>query len=287
MWVHVWQFVIGGLMLAAVAAWAVVPPTDRHLALFAHVYDVEVTPANRRLLAGAILWSRCWRIGGAVLAWGAVALIERITHDDRDWGLVPLAVGCAVGGTIGEWVRPRSAPSGQRRASLRPRSITDYVRPWVVVAILVLLGLSIICTAIYAALWPIEETPWPWAPRPIVLAGIVLGGLALTGATALVGTAVARRPQPTGDQSLDAAHHAVRSAALVSLSGNAMMAAAGTAYVAGVRVSNYGDGVVATLGSVATFGSMIGGFVGFMLAIRSIPRYAPFWRRLPAVPQAS
>ena len=73
----------------------------------------------------------------------------------------------------------------------------------------------------------------------------------------------------------------------MSLSGNAMMAAAGTAYFAGVRVYNYGDGVVATLGSFATFGSLIGLVVGFTLAIRSIPRYAPFWRRLPTVPQAS
>jgi len=287
MLLSVWQFVIYGLLVAAVAAWAVVPPTDRHLALFAHVYEIEVTPANRRLLSSAILWSRCWRIGGAVVALVAVGVIDLIADNDPDWGLLPIAVGCAVGGTIGEWMRPRSTPGGRRRASLRPRGMTDYVRPWVVRSVLAFLGLAGTCAAIYAAIWPVEDRTWPWAPQPMVMGGIVLGGIAFTALTVLVGTAVARRPEPTGEASIAAVHHAVRSAALVSLSGTALMAASGTAYFSGIRANQYADGVASQIGGITTWASVLGMFVGLMLSIRSIPRFAPFWRRLPPVPQAT
>lgn len=264
-----------------------IPPTDRHVALFAAAYEVEVTPTNRRLLSAAILWSRCWRVGGAMVAVVAVQVIDLITHGDSDWGLVPLAIGCAAGGTIGEWVRPRPASTGRRTASLRRRGLTDYVRPWVVAAVAGFLVLAIACTATYAFLWPVDDASWPWAPRPQVLSAIVLGGVLLTGLTTLLGTAVARRPEPTGEVDMVAARHAVRSAALISLSGNAMMAAAGTAFFVGTRVATYGDGGIATLGSLTTFASLAGIFVGLMLSLRAIPRYAPFWRRLPPVPQAS
>ncbi|MEY4231360.1 MAG: hypothetical protein RLZZ362_2209 [Actinomycetota bacterium] len=284
-----WQFVIYPLAIAAVASGAVVPPTDRHLALFAHVYEIEVTPANRRLLSSAIRWSRCWRIGGAVVAMVAGVVIDLIADNDLNWGLFPIAVGCAVGGTIGEWVRPRSAPRGRRRASLRPRGMTDYVRPWVVSSVLAFLALAGTCAAIYAAIWPVDDRTrtWPWAPRPMVMGGIVLGGLVLTALTVLVGTAVARRPEPTGEASIAAVHHAVRSAALVSLSGTALMAASGTAYFSSLRVYQYADGAASTIGSITTWTSGLGMLVGLMLSIRSIPRFAPFWRRLPPVPQAT
>lgn len=165
--------------------------------------------------------------------------------------------------------------------------MTDYVRPWVVSSVLAFLALAGTSAVIYAAIWPVEDRTWPWAPRPMVMGGIVLGGIAFTALTVLVGTAVARRPEPTGEASIAAVHHAVRSAALVSLSGTALMAASGTAYFAGFRVYRYADGVAYQLGSITTWTSLLGMLVGLMLSIRSIPRFAPFWRRLPPVPQAT
>ena len=230
------QVLIWVCALAVVVSLAEVPPTARHLGLFAKTYELEVTPTNRCLLSSYIMWIRAWRLGGAVVVFVGLEVWQRVGETTFDWGVAPLAVGYALGATVGEWLRPRPPTTWPRKASLRPRTVTEYVRPWVLAAIGVCSVLAVACTAIYAV------------------------------------------------------HHAIRSASLVSLSGLALMGSAMVAYFVAVRVSWYGDDLPWPLRRIGGYGAVVsslGALVGFGLSFRAIPRFAPFWHRLPPVPEAA
>lgn len=110
------QVLISICVVTAVVSLAALPPTARHLGLFADAYELEVTPTNRGLLSSYILWSRAWRIGGAVLVFVGLRIWESVGGPQSNWGFLPIAVGYALGATVGEWLRPRPAASGPRRA---------------------------------------------------------------------------------------------------------------------------------------------------------------------------
>ena len=286
------QVLISICVVAAVVSLAALPPTARHLGLFADAYELEVTPTNRGLLSSYILWSRAWRIGGAVLVFVGLRIWESVGGPQSNWGFLPIAVGYALGATVGEWLRPRPAASGPRRASLRPRSITDYVRPWVLVAIGVCSVLTVACTAIYASMGPIgaERYPSSWTPAPLSMVAVGGGSLALTVVILWLGSRIARRPQTAGQPDINAVHHAIRSASLVSLSGMALMCSAMTTYFVAVRVSWYGHDLPWPLRRIGGYGAAVSGLgaiVGFGLSFRAVPRFAPFRRRLPPVPEAA
>lgn len=279
-------------VIVAVVKGVVLPPTARHLGLFAETYELEVTPSNRGLLSSYIMWIRAWRLGGAVVVFVGLAVWQRFGGTEFDWGLAPIAVGYALGATVGEWLRPRPPATGPRKASLRPRTITEYVRPWVLVAIGVCSVLAVVCTAIYASMGPIgaERYSSSWTPAPLSMVAVGGGSLAFTLLVLWLGSRVARRPQPAGQPDIDAVHHAIRSASLVSLSGLALMCSAMVAYFVAVRVSWYGDHLPWPLRRIGGYGAVVSGLgalVGFGLSFRAIPRFAPFWRRLPPVPEAA
>jgi hypothetical protein len=286
------QVLIWVCALAVVVSLAGVPPTARHLGLFAKTYELEVTPTNRCLLSSYIMWIRAWRLGGAVVVFVGLEVWQRVGGTTFDWGVAPLAVGYALGATVGEWLRPRPPATGPRKASLRPRTITEYVRPWVLVAIGVCSVLAVVCTAIYVAIGPIgpERYSNSWTPAPLSMVALIGGSLAFTVVILWLGARIARRPQPAGQPDIDAVHHAIRSASLVSLSGLALMGSAMVAYFVAVRVSWYGDDLPWPLRRIGGYGavvSVLGALVGFGLSFRAIPRFAPFWRRLPPVPEAA
>ena len=283
--------VLKGVCILAVAmSWAAVPPTARHFSLFAQVYELDVTPTNRRLLASYIMWVRAWRIGGAVVVYGALGIWALVGTTKHNWGLAPFGVGYALGATVGEWLRPRPPASGPRRASLRPRSITEYVRPWVLISIATLSVLAIACTAIYASMDTVstELAGSTWIPAPLAMAAISAGALGFTAAILWLGARIARRPQPAGHPDIDAVHHAIRSASLVSLSGLALMSSAVAANFVAQRVSSFGGDLpwpLRYIGGVSNLIAILFAVIGFLLSFRAIPRFAPFRRQLPTVPE--
>jgi hypothetical protein len=162
----------------------------------------------------------------------------------------------------------------------------------VLVAIGVCSVLAVACTAIYASMGPIgpERYSNSWTPAPLSMVALIGGSLAFTVLVLWLGARIARRPQPAGQPDIDAVHHAIRSASLVSLSGLALMGSAMVAYFVAVRVSWYGDDLPWPLRRIGGYGavvSVLGALVGFGLSFRAIPRFAPFWRRLPPVPEAA
>ena len=283
--------VLKGVCILAVAmSWAAVPPTARHLGLFAQVYELEVTSTNRRLLTSYIMWIRAWRIGGAVVVYGVLGVWALVGTTKHDWGWGPIAIGYALGGAVGEWRRPRPQGTGPRRASLRPRSITEYVRPWVLLAIGACSVIAVACTAIYASMDAIdaERGRSTWYPSPLTMAAVIAGALALTAAILWLGAHIARRPQPAGQPDIDAVHHAIRSSSLVSLSGLALMSSAVGAGFVAQRVSWFGSDLpwpLRHIGGVGSLVALILAGIGFMLSFRSIPRFAPFRRHVPKVPE--
>jgi hypothetical protein len=289
------ELILGALavcVIVAVVKGVVLPPTARHLGLFAETYELEVTPTNRGLLSSYIMWIRAWRIGGAVVVFVGLGVWQRVGGTTFDWGVAPLAVGYALGATVGEWLRPRPPASGPRKASLRPRTITEYVRPWVLAAIGVCSVFAVVCTAIYASMGPIgpERYSNSWTPAHLTMVALIGGSLAFTVLVLWLGARIARRPQPAGQPDIDAVHHAIRSASLVSLSGLALMCSGLVAYFVAVRVSWYGDDLPWPLRRIGGYGAVVSGLgalVGFGLSFRAIPRFAPFWRRLPPVPEAA
>ena len=201
-----------------------------------------------------------------------------------------LGVGYALGATVGEVFRPRPAPPDRRRASLDVRSITDYVRPWVLVGMAMSTVALILTLLRYLQLDALHvdrvDPPWVELDRTaaIVLTTVLVLG---AGITVVLGQFLARRPQRVESGEIAAVEHAIRSSAIVSLSGcGLMLTGAGTMFLA-MRVSWLASGTDVAFrslhGWVHVFG-FLATFTGLMLSWRAIPRFAPFWRRLPAVP---
>lgn len=284
------QGVIVVLIGVALFNGALVWPTDRHLALFGSAYEVPITPDNRRPLAMYIWWSRAWRIGGAVVAFVIAQIVEAITDTTDLAGVLVLGVGYALGATVGEVFRPRPTRPDRPRASLDVRSITDYVRPWVLVAMAASAAATIVALARFLQLDAIHvdrvDPPWVELDRTtaIVITAVLLLG---AGITVVLGQFLARRPQRVESSEIAAVEHAIRSSAIVSLTGcGLMLTGVGTMFLA-TGVSWLASGTEVALRSLHGWVHVIGffaTFTGLMLSWRAIPRFAPFWRRLPAVP---
>jgi hypothetical protein len=285
------------LVLIAVAVFngALAWPTDRHLTLFASTYEIPVTAANRTPLARYIWWSRAWRIGGAMLAFVVARIIEAFNDPTGfvDYaGVLALGVGYAIGATVGEAFRPRPARPDRPQASLDVRSITDYVRPWVLIAVAVSTVTLIVTLLRFLRLEGLDprarrrDPMWVGLDPPTAIALVTLLVLG-AGATLLLGQFLARRPLRIESSEIAAVEHAIRSSAIVSLTGcGLLLTGVGTAFFM-VQVSWLSSdtdialrslhGWIHAIGLVATF-------TGLMLSWKSIPRFAPFSRRLPAVP---
>ena len=284
------QGVIVGLMAVALFNGALAWPTDRHLAMFGSAYEVPITPHNRTPLAMYIWWSRAWRIGGAAVAFVVATIIEAVSDTTDLAGALVLGVGYAVGATAGEAFRPRPAQTDRPRASLEVRSITDYVRPWVLVAIAISTVTTILSLARFLQLDALrgdrDDLSWVELDRTtaIVVASILLVG---AGTTVALGQFLARRPLRVEAADLAAVDHAIRSSAVVSLTGcGLLLTGAGTMFLA-TRVSWLSSGTDVAWRWLHGWLHVVGffaTFTGLMLSWRAIPRFAPFWRRLPSVP---
>ena len=280
------------VVLAAVAIFngALAWPTDRHLALFSSTYEVPITTANRKPLAMYIWWSRAWRIGGAVLAFVIARIIEAFNDSTDFAGVLVLGVGYAVGATVGEAFRPRPPRPDRPQASLDVRSITDYVRPWVLIGMAVSTVTLIVALLRFLQLDALQgdrdDPSWVELDRT---AAIVITCLLVLGAgtTVVLGQFLARRPQRVESNEIAAVEHAIRSSAIVSLTGcGLMLTGVGTA-VFMLRISWLSSGTDIALRSLHGWFHAIGlvaMLTGLVLSWKAIPRFAPYWRQLPAVP---
>jgi hypothetical protein len=118
-----------------------------------------------------------------------------------------------------------------------------------------------------------------WMPSPGALAAVVVGALAACTVQVAVATLIARRPLPSSDDAdADAANHAIRSAAIMSLTGCSLMTASLTASIVMMRVSAVAGGqhdVFSNLHGPAHVVALLGVLVGWGLSMRSIPRFLP------------
>jgi hypothetical protein len=284
------QGVIVVLMAVALFNGALAWPTDRHLALFGSTYEVPITATNRRPLAMFIWWSRAWRIGGAVLAFVVARIIEAFSGTTDVAGVLVLGVGYALGATVGEAFRPRPARPDRPQASLDVRTITDYVRPWVLVAMAVGAVSMLLTLARFLQLdaLPRDRDDPPWIELDRTVAIVITSLLVLgAGTTVVLGQFLARRPQRVESSDIAAVEHAIRSSAIVSLTGCGLMLTGVGTVVLMMRISWLSGGTDIALRSLHGWFHAIGlvaMLTGLVLSWKSIPRFAPYWRQLPTVP---
>lgn len=183
----------------------------------------------------------------------------------------------------------RRDPTG-RRASLDVRSITGYVRPWVLVAMAVSAVSTLLSLARFLELdaFPSDRDDPSWVELDRTTAIVITSLLVLgAGTTVVLGQFLARRPQRIESNEIAAVEHAIRSSAIVSLTGcGLLLTGAGTMFLM-MRVSWLTGGTDVVFRSLHGWVHVFGfaaTFVGLMLSWKSIPRFAPYWRQLPAVP---
>ena len=256
-----------GTVFAAVVLTGFRRPSDRVIALFSEVYAVPITPINRRLVEHYVRWSRTGRLLGLVGGFG----VSLVMPEDRQ--LLWPVVGYGLGAVLAELLRP-SVPGSS--ATLRRRRLTDYVGSEFVVV----LGLNatLVCVGLVVGL--LTRTGPPVSTETLGLA-------CASGAYLLLATVAARRiisaPQPVAGRDLDATEHAVRSSALIALVGLAYLAVGQLGVVVWQLTL---DGSWRRLGAIVSVVVGLSATAGVFMTFRSLPRFAPFWRRLPQIAPA-
>jgi hypothetical protein len=271
-------------------------PSNRSVAAFAKTYSVPLTSHNVEQLRRYIRWTRRWRLGG-VVAFNifAAAYVIVTEREPMHWAF-PLVLGYSVGSLLAELFRPVDRPAQTSTATLSQRRIGDYVAPGFLIAVGVMFVTSLVPAA-YLLLTN-EQRPWtgragPPGVRPqdwyviaLVAVAAVMALLCRFGGRTLAQASV---PADTPDR--QAARHAIRSAAIMSVVG-------GTTMVIGV----IGAKLASTATTINSFGAHsstmswlmtmcvsicgLGAFGGAMLTLTTIPRVALFSGALPSVPLA-
>lgn len=266
------------VVVVAVALAGFGRPSDTTLAAFSDTYSVPVDEESRPLLEKYIRGSRSLRMVGVALGLATGSAVLALT--DQSVNMTGYgAIGYGLGAVTYESFRRAPGPGG---ATLARRRLDDYVAPMIN-------RLLYAVTAFGIASWALS---FMYAPDPAAASRFELNGYRVAGAVsigclvlaALAGRRIIRSPQPVISRSIDAAQHAVRTAGLISLVGLSLMASGVLAF-GGVEVVQGDPPLAVTIGlgwlgvPLAVLASML----GFFLTIRSLPRFAPFWRRLPPI----
>lgn len=271
------SLVFGGIVLTGFGR-----PSATALALFSDTYSVPVTDENRALLERYIRGSRSLRMVGVLIATGLLGLVMATTDDSTN-ATFYLGTGYGLGAVAYEL--GRRAP-GSGAAALSTRRLDDYVNPLIN---RLLLAIVVVGVAAYSLTLGFE-------PQPDANASVQVDGFRALGAAAIGGLFVAlvagrriiRGPQPVISPAIDAAQHAIRTAGLMSLVGLALMTGSILCLGGFQLQQSHAPSWLATV--VVAAGAplgIVGSLVGFFLAIRSLPRFAPFWRELPDVEPAA
>lgn len=285
-------------VLPALALWTIIRrPSDRSVAAFAESYEVPLTAGNVEQLRRYIQWTRRWRVGGAIISFVAAAIVAAFRRESAGNPWLVVVIGYSLGSLLGELFRPAERISGSALASLHRRRISDYVvRRFLLVTVLTAVA-SLLPAAFLLASNPqrswvepsrfdgLRERPQDWFVLTLVSV------IAITSIGCWVGCRMlAQAPMPADTPDRLAVRHAIRTAAILSVVGGATMIVGGV----GAKLGNAatlldGDATKSFqwILNIAWFGCLLATLWGGLLTLTSIPRFAPFSGRLPAIPPAA
>lgn len=277
--------IVLGAVLVGVVLTGFVRAGDTAVALFADAYSVPIDGHSRDLVERYVTSSRRFRLMGVL--GGIGFLVGYAVLNDGGTEIVgPLATGYGVGAATFEAVR---RPPKGGVASLARRRLYDYVRRPFVIGLWLTAGAA---SAVFAmALLFGGDLDAEDAARIEVFGGrsqtettvIGVASLAVTLLLASLARRIVRSPQPVVVASVDAAQHAIRSAGLISLVGLMFWAVTGVGSAGtALAVDPESPGWLRAMGWSLLPVVLTTSVVGFFLTVRSLPRFAPFWRPLPA-----
>lgn len=264
-------------------------PTDRHVALFAGLHAVPLTPATERALRSHIRWRRIWRFTGA-----AVAAPIAVAAGDGDGNTLLLAIagGWAIGSLVAELTAPRPARSRRVSASLERRSAASYVQPWLLVAT----GLAGALAVTQVVVLLVREAPGGWfvyepgtqpsdLPERATLWSALVAALLLCAIGWYAARRAALAPSPPGDPEQEAVRHAIRSSSVMTIVGSTLMGlgalgtwAAGAATLADTLDAPWWR----WFNNISFLLCLLAAVAGFFLSLRAVPRW--FGRRAAPAP---
>ncbi|MEM9200009.1 MAG: hypothetical protein AAGC53_00035 [Actinomycetota bacterium] len=257
-------------------------PSETTIALFSEMYEVPVTAESRPIVERYIRGSRSVRMVGVFIGASAMVAVTATTDGSTN-ATFYLSVGYGLGAVAYELFRRAPGSGG---ANLARRHLDDYLHP-------LINRLTYITTAVgvtvYVLHFIVDHEPDPLATIQIVEYRTI-GTVALAGllAAAVAARRIIQAPQPVISPAVDAAQHAIRSAGLMSLIGLSLMAA-GIVNVGAVEVGR--SDAPALLGDIVSWVGMtlavVALILGFFLTVRSLPRFAPFWRKRPVIEPAA
>ncbi len=294
------QVALSLLWVVVVGVALVRRPTDHSVAAFAKTYAVTLTPGNVDELRSYIWWTRCWRIGGAMVVLALMISVAAIMGDPVEFSWYSLIAGYAMGALIGELVRRNPGHDGPALASMQRRTTVDFVNRSLISALVVVTGAAAFIGAwvlwhrrssdgwFANAVWsgPRAEGPMTtWFVAALTATCVLVPAVAWFGIRRLV-----RAPIPAAQPDRQMVRHAIRTSAIMSVIGGATMAAAGI----GLRLQSEaswpagGDhALLRLLVVVATFVCALSVMWGALLTLTAVPRFAPLAGRLPLVPPGS
>lgn len=220
-----WAFVGVGAMVGLVGlVLAVMPPNATRLEAWARRYGFSLTVANRSLVGRYLRGKRTMQVAGAAIGFLASPLYVGITG--RPFPLGDSWVALAVGGylvatVVAEATFLRRSPATHvRRATLSPRTLSDYVPSATIWVIRILPLVAVALSVVYAVVPKDPQRSLDPSVAFLLIASVVLVAFAIAIEATL--RAIVARPQPATSEDVVAADDAVRASSIHGLSGAAV-----------------------------------------------------------------
>lgn len=289
------SIIIPVVAVLLLAAWvAVGRASENQVGGFAELYRVDVVDGNAELIRDSLTRTRRFRAIGAALS--VITLMVVDAGSVNFWSMVgAVAAGFAIGSLVDELTQQHPT-AGVVAASLEHRSLRTYVERWVLVfvglMVVVLAGQVLVSAGlrsrvgeggwfIYAPDGPLPSyPPFPPSGRAIVLAGGLGFGAFVIAALAL--RRLVQRPVIHDTPALQAARHALRTAAVLSVVGAALM----TLGISGVQLATQtvlSDGpesrVVQWIDNLSLMASFVAVLFGMSMSLQALPRRTSIFAR--------
>ena len=194
------------------AVLAIRPVSARELSRFSWRYSLEITPEAEPAIVRSVRRGRTARLTGATLGLSLYPVLDAlhvgISSQSLFYGLAGYILGAFTTAVV-----PGLRGAGERRASLLPRFLSDYLPRAALITPLVAVGVSGVADLIYEI-----EPHRSFADWNGSLAGFPLAAIAVV-FTFLAIKSVVARPQPLSTPGLLAVDDAVRTQAVHTLAG--------------------------------------------------------------------